>query len=403
MLLSAISLILITFILLWTTYNVPIALAGVSNCRQQTRDLPVSVNRLPKVSLIVPAKNEEKVIARCLSTLLGLDYPREKMEILVVDGGSEDATTSICFAFAKGFPHVVKVLREDRASGKPKALNVALPHVTGEVVGVFDADSVPERSVLKRVGAQFHDPTVMAVQGQTRSINQDENMVTRIAAMERRSWIQALVRGRARLGLFVPLTGSCQFVRRKVLEELGGWAEASLAEDVELSLRLVEHKYSVQYAPDACSREETPSRIGSLIQQRTRWYRGYMEEGFKYGRLLKHINRRTLDAEMSLMGPFIMVACLASYLTWALTMLLPTPTIDLLPNLAIVVTSLTLFGIGVALVLMEKPMQLRNVAWIPFIYAYWILQTLIAGRAFLLTVLRRPRVWQRTIKQGSNL
>jgi cellulose synthase/poly-beta-1,6-N-acetylglucosamine synthase-like glycosyltransferase len=401
MLLSAISLILITFILLWTMYNIPIALAGVRNCRQQTRDRPISVSQLPKVSLIVPAKNEGKVIARCMSTLLSLDYPREKMEILVVDGSSEDGTTSICSAFAKRFPHVVKVLREDRSTGKPKALNFALPHVTGEVVGVFDADSVPDRSVLKQVAAKFQDPTVMAVQGRTRSLNPDENMVTRIATMERQSWLQALVRGRTRLGLFVPLTGSCQFVRRAVLEELGGWAEASLAEDVELSLRLVEHKYAVEYAPDACSREETPSCMVSLIQQRTRWYRGYMEEGFKYGRLLKHINRRTLDAEMSLMGPFIMVACLASYLNWGLTLLLPTPPIDFLPNLAMVVTSLTLFGIGVALVLIEKPMRLRNLVWIPFIYAYWILQTLIAGRAFLLTVLRRPRMWRKTVKHGS--
>jgi cellulose synthase/poly-beta-1,6-N-acetylglucosamine synthase-like glycosyltransferase len=330
-----------------------------------------------------------------------LDYPREKLEILVVEGDSEHGHEHVSLSFARAFPHVVKVLHENRSTGKPKALNAALPHVTGEVVGVFDADSVPERSVLRRVAAKLQDQSIMAVQGRTSSLNPDENMLTRMVAMERRCWLQSLVNGREKLGLFVPLTGSCQFVRRDVLKALGGWAEESLAEDVELSLRLVENKYSVTYAPDVQSWEETPSRLNNLIHQRTRWYRGYMEEGLKYGRLLQTLNRKTLDAEIALMGPFMMVLCLVGYLNWAVSLLLPPPSLALLPTLAGVLISLTLFSIGVALAFMERPMRLRTLVWIPFIYAYWLLQTLIAGQSLLMIALRRPRVWQKTMKQGS--
>jgi cellulose synthase/poly-beta-1,6-N-acetylglucosamine synthase-like glycosyltransferase len=307
LILSAISLTLVTLILLWTMYHIPIILAGIRGSRHRSTCDQVFLGNLPKFSLIVPAKNEDQIIARCLRALLGLDYPREKMEIIVVEGHSERVKEHVSLSFAREFPSVVKVLREDMSTGKPKALNFALSHITGEVVGVFDADSIPERNVLKRAAAKFQDPAVMAVQGRTSSLNQNDNMLTKMVAIERKSWLQSLVNGREKLGLFVPLTGSCQFVRRKVLEELGGWAEDSLAEDVELSLRLVEKNYTVKYAPDVCSREETPSRIGSLIQQRTRWYRGYMEEVLKYGRLLQNLNSKTIDAEISLLGPFMMV------------------------------------------------------------------------------------------------
>lgn len=403
MILSALALVLLTFIILWTSYHLPIMLTGIFAARHEGGDVSPSLDRLPTFSLIVPTRNEAKVITRGLRALLGLDYPREKMEILVVDGNSEDGTAEQCRKFVNAYPRTVRLLHEETPKGKPKALNYALPHVTGEIVGVFDADSVPEKNVLKRTVANFADPRVMAVQGRTTSLNKDENMITRVASMEEQSWLQALVNGREKMGLFVPLTGSCQFVRKRVLEELGGWAEDSLAEDVELSLRLVEKNYVVKYASEACSGEETPSQLRRLIQQRTRWYRGYMEEAIRYGRLVKreNLSRRIVDAEVSLVGPFVMVLCLVSYFNWALTRFVFTESLSLLPSLAVVLTSLTVFSIGVAVTLMTKPARLRNLVWIPFIYVYWLLQTMIAGGAFLQMVLRRPKVWRKTVKDGS--
>jgi cellulose synthase/poly-beta-1,6-N-acetylglucosamine synthase-like glycosyltransferase len=358
---------------------------------------------LPKFSLIVPAKNEEKVIGRCLKALLDLDYPRERMEVIVVDGSSEDGTRNISLEFAGRFPKIVKVLSEATPTGKPAALNLALPHVTGDIVGVFDADSVPERDVLHKVVSNFQNPSIAAVQGKTIALNEEKNLLAKVAAMEERAWLQSMVNGRERLNLFVPLTGSCQFIRRRILDEMNGWTEDSLAEDVELSLRLVEKGFPVKYAPEVCSRQETPSSLRSLIKQRTRWYRGYMETALEYGRLLRNPRWKTIDAEISLTGPFVMALCLASYLNWALNLIIPTATFGPLPNLgtmAILLTSATIFSIGAALALMEKPAKLRNLIWIPFIYAYWFLQTIIAGRAFLQIILGRRKVWQKTAKDG---
>jgi len=396
---------LLVAILLWAVYHVPILFVGI---RRRFGDIDRKnvkvIRRLPKFSLIVPAKDEEAVISRCLEALLSLDYPRGKIEIIIVDGDSRDATLEICLRFSRKHPSIIKVLRQGPLRGKPAALNQALPHTTGEIVGVYDADSVPERDALRKVTSYFRDPSVVAVQGRPCPLNEGRNMLTKVAAKERRAWFQALLQGRERLGLFIPLTGSCQFIRRRVLEEIGGWEEDSLAEDVELALGLLERGYLVRYAHDVCSREETPTSMRSLVKQRTRWYRGYMEAAFRYGRLLKRPSRKNVDAEVSLMGPYIMTLCLASYLNWILSLIVASQTVSPLLSpitLAVMLTALTLFSIGIALTFMDRPARLRNLLWIPFIYLYWFMQTVIAGWAFLQILLRRPRIWEKTVKSGS--
>ena len=286
--------------------------------------------------------------------------------------------------------------------GKPAALNIALTHATGEIVGVFDADSVPEKDALKKVAAYFVDEKISAVQGRTTSLNEKKNLLTRVASMEERAWYQALISGREKLKLFVPLNGSCQFIRRNLLKELGGWDENSLTEDVELALRLVEKSHQIKYAEDVCCGQETPNGLRDLVKQRVRWYRGYMETALKYGRLLNTLNRKTVDAEISMGGPFLMVISLLSYINWCVAALFFSQSnlIIFFTGIVILVTAIALLSIGVGLLATQKPFKLRNLLWVPLIYVYWLLQMCIAGLAFLKLVFRRKRVWDKTVKKG---
>ncbi len=399
-----ISMILLAILLFWTVYNGSIIFVGVRNRRKQLSSLSYNRNTgLPKFSIIVPTKNEESVIQRCLDGIFNMDYPKDKLQVVVVDGKSEDNTLKICSEFSRKYPETIKVISEKTVKGKPAALNLALPYITGEIVGVFDADSFPEKEVLLKTASYFNDKKLIALQGRTTSINEKYNALTRVIAAEERAWFQTLLSGREQLQLFVPLTGSCQFVRTKVLEELGGWDENSLTEDVELALRLVEKKHLIKYAPDVCSGQETPSGIGSLFKQRVRWYRGYMETAIKYGRLLDNLNKRTVDAEISMAGPFMMVVSLLSYVNWffvALFLSQSNPIINF-TGLIIALTAASLVSIGVGLAASEKPIKPQNILWIPFIYIYWLMQMLIAGWAFLTLVFKRKRVWTKTVKKGS--
>jgi len=398
-----ISIVLLAILLFWTLYNGSIIYVGIKKKRKQTAFLSDKSDELPKISLIVPTKNEETVIRRCLNGIMNVDYPKDKMQIIVVDGKSEDNTGKICSEFSEKYPENIKIISEKTANGKPAALNLALPYINGEIVGVFDADSLPEKDVLAKVAFYFKDEQLKALQGRTNSLNEKNNALTRVIAMEERAWFQALMSGREKLQLFVPLTGSCQFVRTKVLEDLGGWDENSLTEDVELALRLVEKNYHIQYAPDVCSGQETPNNIGSLFKQRVRWYRGYMETAIKYGRLLDNVNKRTVDAEISMAGPFMMVVSLLSYINWffvALFLSQSNPIIEF-TGLVIALTAVSLISVGIALTASEKPIKIRNILWIPSIYVYWIIQMFIAGWAFLKLLFRTKRVWTKTIKKGS--
>ncbi len=397
-----ISVTLLAVLLFWTVYNGSIIYVGVRS-RRKHQPPTNEISEYPKVSIIVPTKNEENVIQRCLSSISKIDYPTEKMEIVVIDGNSTDGTRQICEEFAKKYSGAFKFISEGTCKGKPAALNYALPYTTGEIVAYFDADSVPEQDTFKKAIPYFADTKVMAVQGRTVSINERYNVLTRVISMEEKAWFQALLSGREKLRLFIPLNGSCQLIRRPVLEEMGGWDENSLTEDVEFALRMVEKNYLIKYAPEVCSSQETPTNFGSLVKQRVRWYRGYMETAIKYGRLLDNLNKRSVDAEISMAGPFMMVVSLLSYINWFVVSVFLSESNPILAftGLVIALTACSLISIGFALMASEKPIKPKNLLWVPSIYVYWLVQMFIAGWAFLKLVFRRERVWTKTAKKGT--
>jgi cellulose synthase/poly-beta-1,6-N-acetylglucosamine synthase-like glycosyltransferase len=396
-----------SIIIAWTLYNIPILVAGVRHLRrsgEKGRKFSfLSEEELPTVSIIVPVKDEEKVVGRLLEALLRLDYPPEKKEIVIVEDGSVDKTVELCREYAKRYPGQVRLFRQRTSNGKPSALNYALKHVRGEIVAVFDADNVPEPDILKKAVKYFEDPSTAAVQGRAYSINADLNMLTKFLSYEEAVRYEIYIRGKDVLNLFVPLTGSCYFVRKNVLMDVDGWEDTSLSEDVEMALNLAKRGYRIRYAPEIRSWQENPENLTQLIKQRIRWFRGEMEIALKCGKLMTKPNRVNIDAEMTLAGPYLFILCLISYimLLWGLFVPFPKDFVFLAVNqVTFLITMIPLFVVGVALVYVTKPRSAVNLTWLPFIYAYWVLQTFLASYALLQIVLRRPRKWTKTVKTG---
>jgi cellulose synthase/poly-beta-1,6-N-acetylglucosamine synthase-like glycosyltransferase len=248
----------------------------------------------------------------------------------------------------------------------------------------------------------FEDPSVAAVQGLTCTINAEENMVTKIISYEEAVWLKNYLRGKDALKLFVPLTGSCQFIRRNIAEEVGFWDEGCLAEDLEMSARITEKGYSTRFAPDLISWQEAPSKLTHLIKQRVRWYRGYMEVAIKYGRFLKNLEKKTLDAEVTLMGPYVLSAFFLSFILSLYFSVFPIYDSFLLvmTEVTLLLTMFTLLTAGIALIYATKPMRVKNILWLPFIYVYWSLQCVLTTYALLQVIFRRPRRWTKTEKTG---
>jgi cellulose synthase/poly-beta-1,6-N-acetylglucosamine synthase-like glycosyltransferase len=390
----------------WALYNVPILASGIRDFRkkrQKSTKKVVQEEYLPSFSIIVPAKNEERVINRLLNSISTLNYPIKKREIIIVEDGSTDKTNEICLNYAKEHENV-KILHNPVSNGKPSALNFGLAQAKGDIVAVFDADNIPADDALFAVVEYFEDPKVAAVQGRTASINPKENMLTQFIAYEEAVWCEAYLRGKDVLNLFVHLKGSCQFIRRDILQQLQGFDEAALSEDMEISARLIENDYKIRYAPDVVALQESPSTLKTLFQQRTRWLRGTMEVAFKYGRLMTKLNRIKFDAETTLFAPFILIASLAPYLAaflvfsslWSLDVAW-----GLVVQFGMLTTTLTMLMCGLALIYVSKPRKVRSILWLPFVYCYLSLQAFIALYAMFLIILRRPRIWTKTDKKGS--
>jgi len=392
-------------VFIWAFYNVPILVAGVKNLyknRHEARKKRASNKFRPTFSIIAPVKNEEKVVGRLLTSLSKLNYPADKSEIVIVEDGSSDKTLKICMNYAKERPNV-KVLHRSFSNGKPSALNFGINHSKGEIIAIFDADNIPDSNVLDAVCEYFEDPSVAAVQGKTLSINPKENMLTQFISYESAVYGEVYLRGKDVLNLFVHLTGSCQFVRRSVLEKLEGFDENVLSEDVELSARLTKNNYKIRYASDVVAWQESPSKVNTLFKQRTRWFRGITELAFKYGKLMAKPNWKNLDAEATLFAPFILIASLLPYLVSSYTFLVVP--FDVLWSYAVLFatlsTTITILICGFALIYVTKPRKLRNVLWLPFVYFYWSLQAFIALYAVLLIALRRPKRWTKTERTGA--
>ena len=389
----------------WNLYIIPAFAIGFMNLiknRKNSAETLKITSKYPTVSVIVPAKNEEKVIARLLRSLLKFDYPTSKMEILVIDDNSTDRTGEICKEIASSNPGRIKVFRRIHASTKAAALNNALGFAQGALIATFDADSLPRADVLLNVVKYFDDPKVAGVQGTIYCSNSDENILTRFISLERAIQYEIYQNGKDSLGLFVSLNGTCQFIKANVLRELGGWNEKNLAEDMELSLRIAEKNYKVRYASDVKTYEESPNDINGVIKQRTRWFRGNIENMIKFGRLLKKpASWIRLDAEIQLLGTFIVVLGVFNYFMAGWTFTLSTD--QFLVGIMYTTSVLTLLFLalaGLSLVFVSRPLKLVNLIWLPLIYMYWGLQSFIALNAVFLIAFRRPSRWNKTQRSG---
>jgi len=397
---------LLSVFYVWTLYNIPVMAVGVRHLRRankRRRTPKPDEERLPTVSILVPVKNEEKVVGRLLRVLVDMDYPEQKKEIIVIDDDSTDKTVEICRRYVERYPNLIRLVLKPTSNRKASALNYGLRYAKGEIVATFDADNVPEPDALMRAAEYFEDPSTAAVQGRICSINADQNMLTKFISYEEAVRYEVYMRGKDSLGLFVDLAGTCQFIRRSVLERVGGWDEESLCEDMEMSFRLTENDCNIRYASEIRSWQENPANVTQLIRQRTRWYRGSMEVGLRYGRLVKKLNRKRVDAELTIMGPYVVALCLASYLMALYSLVVPIPSdvvFTVMAQVASLFTFVTLLIAGLALIQVTKPLKVGNIMWLPFIYAYWSVQTFMASLALVQIVLRRPRRWTKTERTG---
>jgi len=236
----------------------------------------------PSVSVLIPAHNEEFVIGKLLERMTELTYPRDKLEVIVIDDGSTDATGEIADSYAEKYEFIKVIHRRNGGAGKPAALNEGFKFANGEIILTFDADYYPQLDIVEKLVAPFVDPEVGAVQGRVTVLNEDESIVSKIVTLERIGGYRIDQQARDELVLIPQYGGTVGGFRKEALKKVGGWDTTMLAEDTDLTVRLILHGYQVRYVNEAEAYEEAVTTWRAYWNQRYRWAKGHMQCALKH-------------------------------------------------------------------------------------------------------------------------
>lgn len=239
---------------------------------------------LPRVTIQLPIFNEQFVIDRLVDYVCKIRYPREKLEIQVLDD-STDETVQVASGVverysALGYP-ITYHHRTNRYGFKAGALDEGLKVAKGELIAIFDADFMPPEDWLMKVVHQFTDPRVGMVQTRWTHINRDYSFLTQVEAILLDGHFVLEHGGRSRAGVFFNFNGTAGVWRRQAIDDAGGWEHDTLTEDTDLSYRSQLKHWKFKYLQDVECPAELPIEMSAFKTQQARWAKGLVQVGKK--------------------------------------------------------------------------------------------------------------------------
>ncbi len=231
-------------------------------------------------TVLLPARHEEAVIFETIRRVWAANYPKELLEVVVICHADDEGTIAEAgrAIAAIGSPRVRVEIFARPPINKPRGLNVGLRRSSNQVVTVFDAEDDIDPNIFNVVNTVMLEEDTGIVQAGVQLMNIRDHWFAIHNALEYFFWFKSRLHFHARVGM-IPLGGNTVFVRRPLLERVGGWDENCLTEDADLGLRLSALGESIRVVYDArhVTREETPHSIGQFVRQRTRWHQGFLQ------------------------------------------------------------------------------------------------------------------------------
>ncbi|MBI5068502.1 MAG: glycosyltransferase [Deltaproteobacteria bacterium] len=288
--------------------------------------LPTPLRRfqtLPRVTVQLPVFNEMYVVRRLVDAVARLDYPRDRLQIQVLDD-STDETCSIASACvdrwrAEGLD-ITYIHRQDRQGFKAGALENGLQTASGELVAIFDADFVPEPDFLRRTVDFFTDDGIGMVQVRWEHLNRDYNLLTQAQGIMLDGHFVVEHTARNRSGSFFNFNGTAGVWRRRAIESGGGWQHDTLTEDLDLSYRAQLQGWRFVFLPQVVAPAEIPVEMNAFKSQQHRWAKGSIQTALK---LMPRILRADLPWHVKREAFFHLTANFAYLLMIPLALLMP--------------------------------------------------------------------------------
>ncbi len=231
-------------------------------------------------TILLPAYHEEALYAETIQRVYDLNYPKYLVQVLALLREHDPGTIKVAREKLKQLraPNVQLLITNDKHGGKPHQLNLGLKVATGDIVTIFDAEDEPHPDILQVMNTIFLDESVDAVQSGVQLMNHNTKWFCFLNVLEYFFWFKSSLHFFARCGM-TPLGGNTVFLRRRLMEHLGGWDHTTLTEDADLGIRLCIARANVRILYDDAfvTKEETPPTIKQFIKQRTRWNQGFIQ------------------------------------------------------------------------------------------------------------------------------
>ncbi|MCW4012870.1 MAG: glycosyltransferase [Candidatus Bathyarchaeota archaeon] len=306
---------------LFTVFSVLILVYAANNLyliwatrKYKDREAP-ELSYYPKVAVQLPVYNEKDLVSRLIDDVVNLDYPKESLEIQILDD-SIDETREIINEKITGKPFIKVIRRESREGYKAGALQNGLHQTDAEYFAIFDADFLPEPDFLRRViPIMESDPEIGLVQTRWGHINKGFNRLTRAIALalDWHHYIEQV--GRNASNLFINFNGSCGVMRRTAIIDAGGWKADTLSEDLDISYRIQMKNWKAAYIRDVVVPGEIPPTIEDYRIQQRRWARGSIQ-------CSKKLFNEVLNSDLSTKQKLQSILHLNGYSVYLWTMLL---------------------------------------------------------------------------------
>ena len=362
---------------------------------------------LPAYTILVPAYQEQDVIGGMVRCLEQLDYPRDRLEALILVERRDAATKqAIADADPAGFIRIVEI-PPGAPQTKPRSCNAGLLLAKGDLIVIYDAEDRPDPGQLRVVAAQFAaaDDTLACVQAKLMVANAGQNFITRQFALEYCLRYELTLPGLARLGLPIPLGGTSNHFRTQVLRELGGWDAWNVTEDADLGMRCTALGYRVEVA-NSVTYGEMPHQVKAWTKQRTRWLKGFMLTALVHTRnpvrTWRTFGRTGTITMLTFMAgtpllylaqPIVLGIWASGYTGFAARHL---PAGSIVPDV-----QLAVFAAWTALVVAAaRRHKLAPAVFAPLLPAYWAMHWTASWRG-LYQLIRAPFLWEKTPHPGT--
>lgn len=282
-------LFLFSLVSIWVILliNIILAISGYVYYLKGLKFKDEKLQEYPFVSILVPAHNEGIVIGKTVESLLSLDYPMDKMELIVINDNSSDDSKDILNDIKNRYrQYNFTIINTDNITGgkgKSNALNIGYQVAKGEYIAIYDADNTPEKTALRYlIQTIVKDDSLGAVIGKFRTRNRHKNILTKFINIETLSFQWIAQAGRRQLLGLCTIPGTNFVLRRTTIESLGGWDTKAIAEDTEISFRIYKMGQRITYIPQSVTWEQEPETVNVWIKQRTRWVKGNIYVLVKY-------------------------------------------------------------------------------------------------------------------------